>query len=672
MPSLNVPAATDQAESTRLRLVFFALLLVSLFVLLFARMWYLQVMAGADFADRAEGNAVRTVSMEAPRGKILDREGEPLVDNEFVYVVGVQPAEIDDDEEEDVYEDLGEVLDMDGDEIATEIERSRVSPLRPRPIAVDVPEEVVLYIWENQSTRYPGVYAERLPRRTYPQGDLASHVLGYVTEIGEDQLASEAYEDYRAGELIGSAGVESGYESELRGTEGLRRLEVNPRNEVVRQLDEVLPTPGSDLRLTLDSDVQADTEEALLEGIETARQEPDDNNVASTLRATGGAVVVLDADNGEVRAMASYPDYDPSEFVGGVSTEYFADIQDPDNEIPLLNRAIQQTYPPGSVFKVVTASAALEHGFVGPNETLPCPPQWEWNDQTFPNWSSVDSGDISMAQSLTESCNTVYYELARDMWHAEQASGDDEREYLADHAEEWGLGGTLGIDLASERGGVVPGREWKREYWEQTRDRNCALAETAPDGSYEERLYTELCSEQGANWRGGDAVNMSIGQGDVQTTPLQIASVYAAVANGGTVFAPRVADEVVRPDGEVEAVEPEVVNDLELSDSTVQVLRSGLQGVNEDGGTAESTFEDFGPTIAGKTGTAQFGDSKQPYSWYAGYTVDPAEDGSRYVVVSLIEEGGGGSQTSAPIVRRVFESVLDVEETEIDLGEVTD
>ena len=671
MPSLNVPAATDQAESTRLRLLFFGLLLVSLFVLLFARLWYLQVMVGADYADLAEGNAVRTVSLEAPRGKVLDREGKPLVDNEFVYVVGVQPAEIDEEDEEQVYSDLAEVLDMDAEEIAAEVEGSRVSPLRPRPVAVDVPEETVLYIWENQSTRYPGVYAELLPRRVYPEDSLASHTLGYVSEITGEQLEAERYEDYRAGDRIGQAGVEAAYEPELRGTEGLLRLEVNPRNEVVRQLDEVLPTPGSDVELTLDADFQEAAEEALLEGIEVARSERDDRGIDSHLRATGGAIVVLEADTGELRALASYPDFDLSEFEGGVGAEFFEGLHDADNHTPIRNRAIQSVAPPGSVFKVVSASAALEQGFVGPSQTISCPPQWEWSGQVFPNWSSVHSGDITIAQSLVESCNTVYYELARQMWTAEQNS-DDDVEYLSDHAEWWGLGDRLGVDVAAEAAGRVPGREWKREFWERQRDGYCAQAEAAEQGTYAHQLYTELCSEQGARWRGGDAVNMSIGQGDVLTSPLQIASVYAAIANGGTVYTPRVAGAIESHDGERTEIEPEVLRELDLADSTVSVLRRGLEGVNEPGGTAAATFADFEHRIAGKTGTAQAGETRQPYSWYAGYNIDPAEDGGRYVVVSMIEEGGGGSLTSAPIVRRVFQSLLGLEETEVEPGEVTE
>ena len=669
MQPINAPVPADQAESTRLRLTFLVVLVISLFVLLFARLWYLQVMAGAEYADLAEGNAVRTVSLEAPRGRILDRHGEALVENRYAYVVGVQPSELG-EEEDAVIADLADLLGESPDEIWERIETSRVSPLRPRPVALDVPEELVLYIWENQSTQYPGVYAELLPQRDYQHGTTAAHVLGYVGEISGDELEQERYEDYRPGDLIGWGGVERTYESALRGTAGLRRLEVNPAGDVLRQIDEVLPTPGSDLQLTLDLGIQQATEDALAEGIDVARSTPDERELAPTLEAPGGALVVLDADSGELRAMASYPDFDPSEFVGGVSQDYYSSITDPENDYPLLNRAIQSSFPPGSVWKIVTATTALEEGYASPTQTMPCPARWEWNEQVYTNWRETDAGDITMAQSLVESCNTVYYELAREIWSDEESADGDE-EILSATAHEWGFGEPTGVDLPSERSGIVPGREWKQAFWENARDGYCAQAASAEEGSYAEELYTELCSDQGARWRGGDQVNMSTGQGDVQTTPLQIANAYAAVANGGTVHRPRIGGEIHHRDGTVEEIEPGVPAELDVSESTLEVLREGLAGVTQDGGTADSVFEDFGPDIAGKTGTAEFGQTRQPYAWFAGYNVEPHED-ERYVVVAVIEEGGGGSQTAAPVVRRVFEALLDVDETEIEPGEVTE
>lgn len=669
MPSSSPTTYADHAESTRLRLTFLALLILSLFILLLARLWYLQVMAGHEFVELAEGNAVRTVTLDAPRGIITDRNGEPLVVNEYIYVVGVQPTELGEDEDA-VVADLASLLGMTAEEVWEEIETSRVSPLRPRPVATDVPEDIVLYLWENGSTRYPGVYAELVPLRAYPQRQTAAHVLGYLGEISEADLEAELFEDYRSGDVIGAAGIERSYEATLRGTDGLRRFEIDPAGEIIRQIDEVQPTPGDDVVLTLDLGVQRATEQALMRGIEVARQTPDERDIDDFLRAHGGAAVVLEVETGEVVAIASYPTFDPVQFVGGVSEAYFADITDPENRFPLLNRAIQSSFPPGSVWKIVTAATALERGYASAGSRLPCPAAWEWNEQVYRNWEEEDAGDLTMAESLKQSCNTVYYELARRIWNDEEAAEFD-REILSETASQWGFGEPSGIDLPSERGGVVPGREWKRNFWEQARDSYCAQAATADADTYAEAVYTELCSELGAVWRGGDAVNMSTGQGDVQTTPLQIAHAYATLANEGVRVRPRLGLATVDADGETREVPTEVIDDLDFSDTTVREIVNGLVGVTQPGGTAVSVFGDFGPPIAAKTGTAEFGQNRQPYAWFAGYNLEEV-DGRRYAVAVVVEEGGSGGETAAPIARRIFEVLLGTDITPIELGEVTD
>lgn len=668
-PSTPTPAA--QAESTRLRLTFLALLIVSLFVLLLARLWFLQVMAGASYADAAQTNAVREVPVEAPRGRILTRDGEPLVDNRYAMVVSVAPEEMGERKSE-VMTDLADLLGITLEQMEERIARSRVSALRPKPVAIDVPQDVAFYIHENASTRYPGVYAESLPRRSYPEDDLAAHLLGYVGEISDAELAQAEYEGYRPGELIGWAGLERSYEPVLRGVEGKRRLEVSRQNEVVGELPEILPEPGADLVTAIDLDAQRLAEASLAEGIAKA-QGVGHRESGRTLAAPAGAVVVLDPRNGEIRAMASYPTYDPDQFVGGVGEEYWAWLQDEANEFPLINRAIQASYPPGSVWKVVSASAALNRGFMTQDSQLPCPGAWKWGPQTFRNWTRVGEAAMNLQRSLVRSCDPVYYELARQMWLSEQSAaeaGGPVLEALSAEAEAWGFGKPLGIDLPGERGGVVPGRTWKQEYWESARDTYCQKGATLPPGSYAQAVNADLC-ENGNRWRGGDAVNMSIGQGDVQVTPLQIASAFAAIANGGTVYQPRVAHEVVRSDGSRDPVEPEVLSTLPTSPADLAYLEGGLVGVTSGpGGTAAGVFGDFPIRIAGKTGTAEL-KPKQPFAWFAGYNVDPI-GGEEYVVVAMVEQGGGGSQTAAPIVKKVFSGLFGLGDAEITTGEATD
>ncbi|HWB73253.1 MAG TPA: penicillin-binding transpeptidase domain-containing protein, partial [Egibacteraceae bacterium] len=417
--------SADPGEAARLRLVFFGFLVASLMLLLVVRLWFLQVMSGDRYAQAAEGNAVRTISVEAPRGQIFDRDGALLVDNRYAMVVSVQPAEMGDRADEIIAE-LAALLALSPAEIHERIARSRVSAFRPKPIAADVPVDVAFYIHENAGTRFPGVYAETLPVRTYPQGTTAAHVLGYLGEIGGQELTSEAYDGYQPGDLIGWSGVERSYEQELHGQRGLRRFQVDARGDVTGELDEIAPTPGADLKLALDLEAQRLTEDALLAGIDRARRVYDRDTGpgrGGTFRAPAGAAVVLDPNNGEVRALASFPTFEPEQFVGGVGRSYWSWLQDRGSSFPLINRAIQSSHPPGSVFKVVSAAAALHEGFMTPTSQLPCPARWEWAGTVYRNWKSSDSGALNLVQALEQSCDTVFYELARGMWTQEQQEG---------------------------------------------------------------------------------------------------------------------------------------------------------------------------------------------------------------------------------------------------------
>ncbi|MDP8970100.1 MAG: penicillin-binding transpeptidase domain-containing protein, partial [Actinomycetota bacterium] len=449
-------------ESTRLRLTLLTFLVVSLFAVLFGRLWFLQVMAGERYAQAAQGNAIRTISVEASRGQILDRNNTPLVGNRYAMVVSVQPAEMGDRKDEIIAE-LAELLALSPAEIHERIASSRVSAFRPKPIAVDVPADVAFYLHENAASRFPGVYAETLSVRTYPQGSTAAHVVGYLGEIGAEELRRPDYAGYQPGDEIGWSGVERAYEPVLHGQRGMRRFEVNAAGDVLGELDEILPTPGADLRLTLDLGAQQLVEQALTEGISRARRIGDRGTGpgrGGTFKAPAGAAVVMDPNNGEVLALVSYPGFEPEQFVGGVGSAYWKWLQDRQNAFPLINRAIQSSYPPGSVFKIVSAAAALQDGYMTPTSQLPCPARWEWAGTVYRNWKSTDSGPLNLLQALEQSCDTVFYELARRMWTDEQreggggqgragppAGGPLPRERLGSQAAAWGLGNPTGIDL---------------------------------------------------------------------------------------------------------------------------------------------------------------------------------------------------------------------------------
>lgn len=650
-----LPRPTD--ERTSLRLTFLGALLVSVLVVLLARLWFVQIVAGERFASLAERGRVRTVMVEAPRGRILDRRGRVLVDNRQVHVIGVKLDEMD-SRRAVVLDDLAALLGLTRAQLDRRIAAADTDAVRPAPIAFDVPERTALYVWEHQSTRFPGVYADLVPRRTYPHGTLAAHVVGYTGEITAEQLAQDDYRDHEPGVQTGMAGVERTYDPLLRGRAGVRRYEMAATGDVVRQVSEGLPEPGADLQLTLDRDVQRLVEDALATGLRRARRLPDQEERGDgTFAAPAGAAVVLDPADGAVLAMASLPTFRPDDFVGGISTGRYANLVDPDRDAPLLNRVVQTAHPPGSVFKIVSTSAALRGGFATPRTTLPCPGVWRWagTGQRFRNWTSVHMGDMSLADALTNSCDTVFYELARRMWTAEERR-DGRREHLSDEAARFGYGSELGVDLPGERAGVVPDRAWRRRYWQANHERSCAQAERA-SAAGTRRLLRELCGPQGAVWRGGDAVNLSIGQGDLLATPLQVAASVAAVANGGTVWRPHVGSAARRAGGAVDRMAASQVRRVDVGPATLRVLRRGLRGVTAPGGTAADAFAGVALPVAGKTGTAE--SSTQPFAWFAGYA--PADD-PRYVVVTMLEQGGSGSRAAAPIARWIVDGLAALDE----------
>ncbi len=645
-------------ERTGPRLTLLAGLLASLLLVLLARLWFVQIAAGERYASIAERARVRELSLEAPRGRILDRRGRALVDNRHVHVIGVRVDEMG-DRRDAVLTDLAQLLGMRRGRLVERIEQAGADPVRPTLIAFDVPERIALYVWERQSTRFPGVYAELVPRRSYPDDRLAAHVLGYVGEVTAEQLDRVEYRDVEPGTQVGMAGVERSYDWALRGTPGERRFEVDASGDVVRQLTERLPVAGADLQLTLDRDIQRMTADALGWGLRRARRlEDPEQRADGVFAAPAGAAIVLDPGDGAVLAMASLPTFAPDDFVGGITAGRYAALLDPARHSPLLNRAVQAVYPPGSVFKVVATSAALRHGFATPRSTLPCPGVWRWGDdgQRFRNWTTADGGSMTLARALTRSCDTVFYELARQMWSDEERRGG-EREYLTEEAHRFGYGAALGTDLPGERDGVVPGRTWRRTYWQEHHDGYCERAERVSDRGTR-ALLTELCGPEGAVWRGGDAVNLSIGQGDLLVTPLQVATSFAAVANGGTLWRPYVAATVRHQDGGSETTPPRALRRIALDADVLAVLRRGLEGVTAAGGTAADAFAGAAMPVAGKSGTAE--SSSQPYAWFAGYAPAAAP---RYVVVALVEQGGSGSRTAAPIVRMILDGIADLERT---------
>lgn len=639
-------------DRARLRLTVVGLVVLSMFGVLVARLWFLQVLAGDDFAGEAERNAVRLVSVEAPRGRILDRNGKDLVRNRTALAVGIRKDDLprNDAEALRVKRRLAELLGITVKQIDRRLADRRVSPYKAAVVLEDVPKEKIFAIRERQD-RFPGVETPTLPVRTYPRGALASHILGYVGETTEEELAT--LDRYRLGDKIGRTGIERTYEQHLRGQPGLEKLEVDARGRVLRVLGSRPATPGSDVYLSIDAKVQSVAEEALKQGIQRARGQTF-RETGDAFRAPAGAAVVMDVQTGEVIAMASFPTFDIREFVGGVGNEYWSYLNNAKNKYPLLNRAVQASYPPGSTFKPFVATAALATGAGSPGGAYPCQSQFRFGDTVFRNWQPRNA-QISIAQSLVESCDTVYYFFARNWWLQEQNQindGKTPKETMQQWARAFGLGSKTGIDLPQETAGRIPDREWRREVWEANKESYCRTFERTRSA-----LFEDLC-ERGFLWRGGDAVNMSIGQGDTLTTPMQMAVGYAAVANGGKVLEPHLGLKIVSPDGQkTRPVKPKVLSRIDATASVFRYVQRALTEVAERG-TATFPFRGW-PTgripVAAKTGSAEIA-GKQPFSWFAAY--GPSDD-PKYVAVAVVEEAGFGSQVSGPIVRRIFDELFD-------------
>lgn len=640
-------------DRVRLRVTVIGLVILSMLGVLLTRLWFLQILAGDTFARASDRNHVRLVVEEAPRGRILDRNGVVLVKNRTALAVGIRredfpkkPATA-----RALKGRLARLLGISVAAIDKALADKRTSPYKAAVIKEDVSEDAVFTIRERQE-EFPGVETVMLPVRWYPRGSIAAHVIGYVGEVNERELARHP-DKYRLGDSIGRTGIEAKYDDALRGRSGLVKLEVDAFGRVLRTLGDDPPVPGDDVQLTLDAKAQAVAERALADGIRSARAKVFKGD-GRYFEAPAGAAVVLDARTGEVIAMASNPTFDLSRFVGGVGKDYYAALTDPKSNDPLYNRAIQAAYPPGSTFKPIIATAALATRAASPGGRYPCPTEFKFGDRVFRNWKS-GGGAISLAQSLVESCDTVYYGLAKGWWLREYAAERSERrpyEIMPDWARRFGLGSPTGIDLANETGGRVPDRAYKYDVWKRNEKQWCAAYDRTQDP-----LFEDLC-QRGYKWRGGDAVNMSIGQGDVQATPLQIAVAYAALANGGKILTPHVAMQVRKPDKTlIRSFVAQSRAKLSASPAVLRYVQNALRAVSVKG-TARFPYRGWPLSsipMAAKTGSADSGPRSQPLSWFASY--GPMFDGHQYVAVAVVEKAGHGSEVAGPVVRRIMDEL---------------
>lgn len=657
------------------RLFVLRVLVLALVATLFGRLCFLQLADGADYAQQASANGVRDLVLPAPRGEVYDVQGRRLLTNRTALVVQVDRAVL---QREPA--DGAQVLERLAPAVGLSVEQLRAritpcgtrrpdgtvarsvddcwagAPYEPVPVlTVDARDDAALrrvLVVEERREQFPGVRASYLPVREHPQGTLAAHVLGYLGPISEAEVDQAAYDGVADTALVGRGGVEQTYERQLRGTDGVQQLLVDKNGDVTGAAASTAPVPGERLVLSIDSAVQKLAEDELRAAILAARQRPYYRGGRTV--ADSGSVVVMEARTGRVVALASYPSYDPGLFSGGISSSEYAALLDERNGSPLLFRAIQAGYAPASTFKAVTVSAVVENGQSTFSSTAACPGVFGPTGQT--NFEAADLGRLSLRTSIVRSCDTNFYAFAYDSWLADGGNRPvaQPRDPILTMAQAYGMGARTGIDLPAEAAGVVPTRAWRQQYWEATKADLCAGAANPAFDAARRARDRDGCVD-GFRFRGGQATNAAIGQGETLVTPLQLATTYAAIANGGKVVQPTVARALVSADGRtVREIAPTVRSTVPVRPETLAGLRDALHGVtSEPGGTGYGVFAGLPLAVGGKTGTGQVS-GKQDTSWFASFA--PASDPD-LVVVAQVSQGGTGATTAGPLVRKIYEGI---------------
>ncbi len=671
----------------RVRTYAFRIAVFLAFVVLAAQLWNLQVVQGETYKELADANRFRLTEVPASRGVMYDRDGELLVRNRPTYNVIIIPAYLPEDAtaEARVFARLSELLNLP---ITTQIEpvasrnngyfyainhhqysrqlsrqiinpRSRqyiraplgirdavnqnpFAPFLPVTVAVDV-DPIIASKIEEESLDLPGVLIEISPTREYLFGELTSHLLGYVGPIPAEQFDNYQSQGYDLTDIIGLAGLETEYEEWLHGVKGLENVEVDVTGRKIRTVSRNIEArPGHNLRLSIDMGLQ--------EATATALQEQMDE-----VGSNQGVAIAINPKTGEILAMVSLPSFDNNIFSRGITARELSLLSE-DPWTPLVNHAIAGLYPPGSTFKIIPASGALQERTILPDTTffdegvLYLPNQFEPDNldlaQPFYCWLRTGHGEVSLVSGLAWSCDVYFYQVGGGYYPAEYEGLGLER--LASYAEMFGLGEPTGIDLPGEVAGLVPNQKWKRLNYGET-------------------------------WLTGDTYNMSIGQGFVLVTPLQLLNATAAIANGGTLYRPHLVKEILDADDNlVEVIEPEVIGRLEVEPQFVQLVQQGLRAVVDwETGTAHDNFDVPGVVASGKTGTAEFCDRypqcldrdgrvKTSHAWFTSYA---PSNNPEIATVVFVYGGGEGSEIAIPVTNKMLRYYFDIEDEEPEIAD---
>lgn len=598
----------EEQELVRRSFSWVALVILCLFAILFLRLWFLQLVQGEELRQRSEQNRIRLQDLPPWRGMILDRKGQVLVANRPSYDLVA------------VMEDVGDIpllarnlavlLQLDEKQVATQLQNARATSLYQVRLRGDLTWKELAEVATYQP-ELSGVSIQIQPKREYRQKGEAAHSLGYLGEITEAQLKSNKFANYKMGDYVGRCGIELAWDKYLRGSRGYRRIEVDAYGREVAQLDSVFPTPGANIYLTLDNRIQKEAE-ACLEGQE-------------------GAIVALDPRSGKVLALASSPTFSQEAFERGLSTQEWQRLLQ-DKTHPLENRCLKGQYPPGSTFKIVMAMAGLEEKVITPATVFSCTGAFTVGDHVFHCWRKGGHGAVNLHRALVESCDVYFYNVGRRL-------GVDR---IAKWSHRFGLGQPVGLNLDKEMPGLVPSTAWKRARFRQP-------------------------------WHEGETVSVSIGQGYNLTTPFQMAQVVAAVTSGGIIYQPQLVDKVESPAGEIlYQSQPVVKYRLGASPATLAAVRRGLEGVVEEPGGTARVAQLPNIQVAGKTGTAQVvslekeksGKKNKKYENHAWFVAYAPADNPRIAVAVIVEHGGHGGSTAAPLAKRVIAAALSGPQTQ--------
>lgn len=569
---------------SRWRLMTIYVVIILVFVTLFSRAFELQIIEGDSFVGKAEDNRYRVKVSHAPRGVIYDRNGVILARNAPSFAVVLDPFAIPNDQRDEIVKSISRLLKVSESSVNKKLASSDNN--LPITIKNGVKHEIVLKLETNPIV---GVEVEVKPKREYPYGEITAHLIGYTSEVSEEEMNNPRSTPHQLGDRVGRDGVEASLEDILRGANGYDLLKVDASGVSQGSLVTTEPVSGNDITLSIDIELQKKAYESLKKWLRNSGSK-------------AGSVVVMDPNNGEVLALVSYPSYNNNVFENGLTQKKYDELISSKNK-PLLNRAIGSAYPPASTFKLITAAAGLESGNINPSTTIVDTGFVKLGDQVFNNWYWLDSrktdGAINVVRAIARSNDTFFYKLGQRIGEVK----------IQDMARQFLLGSETGVNLPSETAGLVPTEQWKID-------------------------------TKGEIWYPGETLNLSIGQGDLLVSPLQLSLVSATFANGGNIVKPNI----------LKIDEPEILKGKFLSDTTIKAVQSGMYENTRGDGNVSYLFNSFKPKTAGKTGTAESGRDR-PHAWYTGYA--PYEN-PEIVVTVMAEYAGHGSEVSAPATKEIF------------------